>query len=198
MALLAGSPASACYSGLGIIPTTDMIEPGGYGIEIQFDGRLAEGTTDTCLLNTQFGLTSWIELGVDIDLSEESDSRQLLNAKWLLLDGGKSKPGLAFGVCNCAIHSHGSPYLVASRDFGTLRGHLGSMRTNGRNRWFAGIDRAITGRFTLMADFTRGEDQFASVGGSYQFTDHLGVTAAAVFPNTRGQDTGFTVHFVFN
>ncbi len=192
------SPAPACYTGLGIIPIADTIKPGNYGVEMQFDGRLAGATADTSVLNFEFGLLPRFEAGIDFDMSRESDSRTLLNAKYLLLSDGKSCPALAIGVCNVGTHMESSPYAVASHDFGLLRAHLGSMRIDRSNRWFMGIDRAITSKFTFMADYTSGQDNFASVGGSYQLSQHFGIMAAVELPNDRSGNTAFTMHLVFN
>ncbi|OFX13781.1 MAG: hypothetical protein A2Z18_06105 [Armatimonadetes bacterium RBG_16_58_9] len=191
-------PAPACYTGLGIIPTADTIKPGAYGVEMQFDGRLAGATAHTRLLNTQFGLLPRFEAGVDFDISGESDSRRLLNAKYLLLSDCNSCPSLAIGVCNVGTHIRSSPYAVASHDFGVLRAHLGSMRIDGRTCWCAGVDRAITSKFTLMVDYTSGQDNFASVGGSYQFSQHFGIMAAVELPNDKSGNTDFTTHLLFN
>jgi len=192
------SPALACYTGLGIIPVADTIKPGGYGVELQIDGRVDGVAADTRILNTEFGLLPRFEAGIDFDMSRESDSRTLLNAKYLLVSDGKSCPALAIGVCNVGTHVNSSPFAVASHDFGVLRAHLGSMRIDRSNRWFMGIDRAVTSQFTFMADYTSGQDCFASVGGSYQWSQHFGIMAAVGFPNDKDGDTGFTLHFVFN
>ena len=198
LVMVTALPAPACYTGLGIIPTADTIKPGDYGVEMQFDGRLAGATADTRVLNTEFGLLPRFEAGVDFNISSESDSRILLNAKYLLLSDGKSCPALAIGVCNVGTRVKSSPYAVASHDFGVLRAHLGSMRIDASICWCAGIDRAITSRFTSMADYTSGRDNFASVGGSYQFSQHFGIMAAVGIPNDKNGNTDFTMHLVFN
>ena len=198
LALTTGVPALGCYTGLTIIPTAETIEPGKYGIEMQFDGAFAQGNAHTHIFNTEFGLVPRLEVGVDFDLSQGTDSRVLLNAKYLLLAAGKNTPALALGICSVAHGLKSSPYFVATYDFGALRGHLGSTIMDGNNRWFIGADRALTDKLTLMADYTSGEENFSSFGFSYQFNDHFGVMAGALFPNAGNEETGFTIHFVFN
>ncbi len=190
--------STACYSGLGVIPTADVIEPGRYGVELQIDGRLDGVTSDTRVLDFEYGLCPRIEAGIDFDISTESDSRELLNAKCQLLSDSGSTPAFAVGVCNVGKSIKSSPYAVATHDFTALRSHLGLMRIDGNNRWFVGIDRAITDKITCMADYTNGSDNFASLGGSYQFNQHIGVLAAIMLPNDNAGDTGYTLHFVFN
>jgi hypothetical protein len=198
LALTTGVPALGCYTGLTIIPTAETIEPGKYGVEMQFDGAFAQGKADTRIFNTQFGLVPRLEVGVDFDLSKESDLKVLLNAKYLLSAGGKNAPALALGICNVADQLKSSPYFVATHDFGALRGHLGSTIMDGNNRWFIGADRALADKLTLMADYTSGKGNFSSCGFSYQFDARFSVMAGALFPNAGNEETGFTIHFVFN
>ena len=195
--VLAAAPCQACYSGLIIIPTADMVEPGKYAIEPQFDGSLAESSVDTRILNSQFGLSPRFEAGVDFDMSDDADPRVLGNFKYLAAPGFKRAPAIALGVCNAGSRIRSSPYAAATRDFGSLRGHLGFMHIEGSNRWFAGMDRALTDRLTLMADYTSGEENLASVGFNYQFEDEFGVMAGVLFPNAGDEDTGFSLHLVF-
>ncbi len=192
------APARACYTGLVNIPTAEVVEPRQYGIELQLDGSFARGNADTRILNTELGLTPRFEAGVDFDLSHEAEARTLLNAKYLLSLGGKTRPALAIGVCNVGHDISATPYLVATQEFRGLRGHLGAARIDDHSRWFIGVDKPINEKLTLMTDYTSGADNCATVGVSYQFTDAFGVMAGAILPNSHGEDTGFTVHFVLN
>ena len=201
-ALIAVSTAGAhaCYTGLTIIPTAEVLDRGEYGIEQQFDGVFPVTGADRRILNTEFGILPGLEAGVDFDLSDVAESNVLLNAKYLICESGKHRPALAVGICNCNAGDNvgSSPYLVATEDFRGLRGHLGIVRVEGRNRWFVGSDRAINDRLTIMADYVSGPENSSSAGFSYQLNDRFGVLAGAVLPNARGQDTGFTLHFVLN
>lgn len=174
------APCPACYSGLIIIPTADMVEPGKYAIEPQLDGSLAESSIDTRILNSQFGLSPRLEAGVDFDLSDDADPRVLGNLKYLAAPGSKRAAAIALGVCNMGSHIRSNPYVVATHELGSLRGHFGVMRIEGNNRWFAGMDRAVTDRLTLMADYTSGDENFSSVGFDYQFKDEFGVRKSVV------------------
>lgn len=189
--------ARACYTGLVNIPTAEVIEPGQYGIELQFDGSFAAGRADTRILNTELGLSPRFEAGGDFDLSHQAETRTLLNAKYLLSPGGEKRPALALGACNVGRHASATPYLVATQEFRGARGHLGAARIDDRNCWFVGADHAVNDKLTLMADYTSGSENFATIGASHQFTDRLGGMAGVVFPNVRDADTALTLHLVF-
>jgi hypothetical protein len=195
---VAALPAWACYSGLVNIPTADVVEPGQYGIELQFDDSFARGSEDTRIVNTELGLTPRFEAGVDFDVSREAESRVMLNAKYILWPAGEGRPALALGICNVGRRATNTPYLVATREFRSVRGHLGAARIDHRDCWIIGADRAVTDKLTLMADYTSGSDNSATIGGSYQFTDSFGIMAGVILPNCHDEDTEFTVHLVFN
>jgi hypothetical protein len=196
MAVVYIAPAQACYTGLVNIPTAEVIEAGQYGVEMQFDGSFASTAADARILNTEFGLGPGFEAGLDFDLSHWAATTTLMNAKYLLCMGGGKRPAVAAGVCNVGRHVSPTPYLVASRDLGWARGHLGAARIDDRDRWFIGVERPVNDKVTLMADYTSGSDNFATVGASQQFTDRFGVMAGVILPNRHDQCTGFTVHLV--
>jgi hypothetical protein len=196
MAVVWGAPARACYTGLVNIPTAEVIGAGRYGIEPQFDGSFAQGNADTRILNTEVGFGPRFEAGLDFDLSHEPKTRMLLNAKYLLFSGGKKSPALAIGACNVGRDMSATPYLVATRQFRGMRGHVGAARIERHGRWFVGADHAVNDKLTLIADYTSGSGNFATIGASYQFTDAFGVMAGLALPNSRGEDVRFTAHFV--
>jgi hypothetical protein len=196
-ALAFNVPVVACPTGLGIIPTADTVKPGRYDIEIQLDGRVAGPATRIRLLNSEFGLAPHLEAGLDFDLSRESSSRRLFNAKYLLVEDHKRSPALAVGVFNVGAHLKGSSYVVASHRMKPVRVHLGAARIRDHDRCFLGGDCALTSKCTLMADYTSGHDNFASVGCTHQFTPHLGVLFAVELPaKPEAGDTSFTAHLV--
>ena len=194
---LGTSPAHATYSGLVLIPTADMVPVGEYAVELQFDGSLGACKADTELLNTQFGFSSRLEAGLDFDLSKGVDSRILTNAKYIISPGGENRPSLALGTFNLAPNFKHTPYVVATQDFKAMRGHLGIMRTDSKNRLFVGADCPINDKISLMADYTGGEENSSSVGINYQPSDRFGILSGVQFPNAGG-DTLFTVHFTLS
>ncbi len=193
---LAGQAAQACYSGLVIIPTADLVPEGEYALEAQLDGAFSGDVDEVRIFNTQFGVTPRLELGLDFDLSEGADTCLLLNAKYLVVEGAEHRPAVALGLCNVGSGRKATPYLVATHDFGLVRGHAGAISLEGTGRWFVGLDHAVNGRLTLMADYTNGSENAASVGCNYQFTDRFGALAGVLLPNASDGDTGFSLHFV--
>jgi len=195
---LAAAPALACYTGLTLIPTAETVGANRYGVELQFDGAFPARSTDTRIVNTQFGFGERLEAGVDYDLSEEAPTRVLLNAKCLLATGGERTPALAVGICDVGRHLKSTPYAVATQELRGLRGHLGIARIESSGRWFVGTDGAVSERVTLMADCTSGDENWWSLGANYQFDHSLGVLAGVQFPSNGDDDPMFTVHVVFS
>lgn len=198
LAALFGASALACYSGLVVIPTADVVGGGECCMELQYDGVLAPNSADTRVLNMQFGVAPRLEAGFDLDLCEDPDARVLGNAKYLLLPADGRKHAIAVGICNVSTGMRSNPYGLITHHSQPLRGHLGIMRIDGDNCWFVGADHAMNDRLTLMADYTSGDDNCPSVGLSYQKTDRFGIMAGVLFPNNSKEDTGFSVHFVLS
>lgn len=193
LVLAANVPSFACYSGLMLIPTTDTVGAKQYGIEFQVDGSIPRPKTDTYILNTEVGIKDRIEAGVDFDLSKDADPRLLFNGKYVFAKRADGAQAMAVGVCAVGAQVKASPYLVGTRDFGFARGHAGVIGVEGQTCWFVGADHAMTEQLTLMADYTSGDENYSSLGASYQVSDHFGILAGAQFPNAGG-DTLFTVH----
>jgi len=193
--LLAG-PARACYTGLTIIPTADVLEPGEYALDFQYDGVFAAAADDTRIVNTEFGLAPRVEAGLDFDVSRDSEARVLLNAKWQLQAPDEARLGVALGLCNFGPHAQAAPYVVATQEFGATRGHVGLMHNEGETDWFAGIEQAVGERLSLLADYTSGAGNQASLAASVQFSDSLGLLVGVAWPNAAGEDTAFTVQFL--
>lgn len=189
-------PALGCYSGLAIIPTAETVGAGNYGLELQMDGANLDSDETVRILNTQVGIGERCEAGVDFDLSKEADSRALINAKYIFAVDGRSNTSFALGTFNVASRFKHSPYIVATHDRSAYRLHFGGMRTEGNNRWFTGADFGMGERWTVMSDYTSGDENYSSLGFNYQFNEGFGIMGGAMFPNSDG-DTLFTMHFCF-
>ena len=188
-------PAFACYSGLIVIPTADMVPEKTYSIEYQTDGTIPHYAADTYLINTEAGITDRFEAGVDYDLDKEADTRVLFNGKFLLRAADEKLPAVAVGGCEIGDKLNGKFYLVATQSFDLARGHVGVQRVDSTNSWFVGADKAIDDKLSVTADYTSGDDNSSSLGASYKLTDTTSVMAGTIFPNAGG-DARFTVHFV--
>jgi hypothetical protein len=194
--LAVGNYAKACYTGLGLIPTADVVGESKDSVEVQFNGSFLYGNQCTGILNTEFGLTPRVEVGLDYDFSDSPPTRAYLNGKYVLITQDERTPELSVGICSVADKMISSPYVVATKDFNLVRGHAGVMAINGTDRWFVGMDKAITDKVTLMTDYTDGSENSSSIGVNYQFTNNFAMETAAVFP-TQGGNTFFNIHFVF-
>lgn len=194
--LLSTSRCLATYGALVLIPTADVVGDGNYSIEFQLDGSLPDKTSETRFFNSQFGFGDRLEAGVDFDFSKGAESKVLLNAKYVFGVVGDQDLLLAAGVHSIEPNSKSVAYLVASKNLGDLRLHLGGHRRNGGNHWLAGFDWAVGERWTVMADYTSGSEDYSSAGFNYQFDERFGIMAGTLFPNASG-DTLYTVHFVY-
>jgi hypothetical protein len=193
---LGSGPGHACFTGLTVIPTSEVMDRGDYGIELQYDGVFASAGDEARVVNTEFGLARNLEAGVDFDLSPDSEARVLLNAKYRLFAPEDNPASFAIGVCNVGHGSKSSPYLVGSYALKQANAHLGLVRSEGATRWFSGVDYALTDQMSLYGDYTSGDESFASIGGSYQFSDRYGLMAGVLLPNASDEATEFKVHFV--
>lgn len=161
------------------------------------DGTTNKLKGDTYIINTQFGLTDRFEFGTDLDLSDNTDTRMLFNGKYVAIQSNDGKQRLAVGIFNAGKDFVSSPYIVGTKDFNFVRGHLGIIGIGGKSQWFAGTDYQINDKLSVMADYTNGDENFSSVGLSYQCAEHFGLLAGAQFPNVDG-NTRFTLHFVIS
>ncbi|MHB9037134.1 MAG: hypothetical protein ACYC64_10720 [Armatimonadota bacterium] len=192
---LIGSPTLACYSGLALIPTADMIGDRQYSAELQLDGSVSGPTSETRVINTQFGFGDRLEAGLDFDVSDDTNTQVFVNAKYLL--GTDTSRGLSFaaGVFSMEPSVKSSPYLVATKELGALRLHIGGLRSESSNYWFTGVDRVVSSRLTLMGDYTNGNGNYSSLGFNYQLDERVGLMLGAQFPNGSG-GTLYTMHCV--
>ncbi len=188
-------PAVACYSGLLLIPTADLVPEKTYSLEYQTDGRIPHTAADTYLINTEFGITDRFEAGVDYDLDKDADTRVLFNGKLQLLPATDILPAVAVGGCEIGDKLNGRYYLVATKDYSLARAHAGVQRVDGNNSWFVGADKAIDDKLAVQADYTSGDENFSSLSASYPITDTFSVMAGTQFPNAGG-DTRFSLHFI--
>jgi hypothetical protein len=193
--LLAGVPTFAYFSGLVLIPTADVLPAGAFVAVAQVDGVLPTHQADTYLFDTEFGVTDRLEVGADYDFSSGVTTRGYLDAKYLLpLAEEDGAPQFAVGIYNIARHTTASPYVVATRDFSLLRGHAGAVLLDGDPQAFFGADCTIGDCWSLMADYTTGPANYASVGVYTDLTDRFNLLVGAEFPNAGGE-TLFTVQF---
>lgn len=194
--VLLAVPALGCYSGLTLIPTAETAGSGQYSLELQTDKTVSSSGNALCLFNTEAAVSERCEVGVDFDISEESTSRAMLNGKYIFAQDQQHGTTFAVGTFNVARGFKQSPYVVATRGCSGIRLHFGGMRIEGNNRWFTGVDFGMGERWTLMADYTSGDENYSSLGVNYQFDPGFGIVGGAMFSNS-GDQTVYSVHFCF-
>ncbi|MCL5104565.1 MAG: hypothetical protein M1133_10715 [Armatimonadetes bacterium] len=189
--------AFACYSGLLLIPTTDVVGRGEYSMEYQndFSTPITRDNRAT-LFNTEYGISRGLELGFDVDASPTADTDAIGNIKYAFELGGGTKLPVAIGSYNMSQNLKSATYGVVGQTFGFGRLSLGALRTDTATRWFAGVDRPISDRWTLMADYTSGRENYWSVGANYVVSDRYSVLAGVEYPNVPGEDIIYSLHFV--
>jgi len=164
-------------------------------LELQVDGTTGGPAAETYLLNTQFGIGDRLEAGLDYDFSAGADPRLLVNAKYLAAKTRGETRALAVGVYALATKGKYTPYVVGTGNLSVARLHLGALRTDGKIRPFIGVDRDLSEKVNLSADYIDGDEHYRSVAMNYQCTDTVGLFGGVLFPNSDG-DTLFTLHLV--
>ncbi len=193
--LMAAVPCSAAIGGLLQVPTADVIERGAFEVGLANFGAFGSADTDT-ILESQFGLTSRLSAGLDLDPGESDNLRGVGNVKYLLAPGTEGRPGLAVGIYGAGARLRSGSYLTVTDSFGSLRGHIGFIHFEDADSWFVGIDRPMSDRLLLEADYISGEANGGSAGLVYTLARSLSVEAGVLFPNEDLADTGFVVNLV--
>jgi len=189
---------SACYSGLILIPTTDVAGAYVWVLDVQWQGYSKALYTEQVVLNTEFGLGDRFEIGIDVNATSDfADRRVRLNAKYVLFRSEQHKLELAVGTQNMSETFTPFPYVVASKDWGLLRTHAGVQRESEsrRTNWFVGVDRTFDERWQVMADYTSGSENYASAGAGY-VGKHWQLFLGAQWPNAGGPALA-VIHVIF-
>lgn len=110
---LAGTAARGAFSGLGVIPTADVVGAGQYSLEFEIGGGLTGLTCDARSLLMQFGANDGFEAGVDFDLCDDTEPFAVLNAKYVFAGTAADGHALAAGIANVGADEV-NPYLAAT------------------------------------------------------------------------------------
>lgn len=187
LGLLSTHRLQACYSGLILIPTTDVTGAYTFALDLQYESSGSAFRTEGLLVNTEFGVGDRIEVGVDFDLHRDAEHRVLLNGKWTFLRSETHRLAAAVGFANMDPRFHPFPYLVLSKDFGLLRVHAGVQHEDegNHNNAFVGVDRIFESGWQIMADHSQGDSNFTSVGAG-RAGKAWGLYLGAQWPNAGG------------
>jgi len=193
--LLVAVPVFACYSGLNLIPTVDMLDKGSLSLDLQIEGKVDGLQSDTWILNSQYGLSDRLELGVDHDFSDGASPRNLLNAKFLLPAAATLKMPIALGICNVANESKPDLYVVTAYEASIARLHFGVGKFSSENQWFVGLDKDVLG-CTLMLEYMQGQANFSAIGFSRDISKNLAASVGFEHPNDDS-DNRYTMHITW-
>jgi hypothetical protein len=192
--VLCAGPVCAAFSGLTLIPTADVMDPGQVCVDYQVDGPFPVGSgPEAVLLNTQYGVGSRVEVGIDFDLSEGAPTGAVFNGKLALLPV-ETGLGVAVGSFNAGEHLVPTTYGVATLDLGRLRCHLGVQDSPEETGVLSGLDVSVSEQLQLWAEHISGDEGASALSLSYQFGPRWGISLAWQDPNEAGADNSYSIH----
>jgi hypothetical protein len=188
---------SACYSGLLVIPTTDITCNGDFVIDLQWEGWANELREKQSVFNTEFGIGDRFEFGFDFNLTETDNEHSVMfNAKYLLFETKDSSFKIAAGLYNTNSNFDNIPYIIASKDFKFFRTHFGFQREYGGTiNYILGIDKITESGFQICVDKIRGEENYLSFGIGY-FKNCFSTMVGYQWPNCGGKPE-LVFHIIF-
>jgi len=192
--VLCAGPACAAFSGLTLIPTAEVMGPGQVCVDYQVDGPFPVGSgPEMVLLNTQYGVGSRAEVGIDFDLSEEAPAGAVFNGK-LALRPVETGLGLAVGSFNAGERLAPTTYGVATLDLGRLRCHLGVQDSPEETGVLSGLDISVSEKLQLWAEHISGDEGASAFSLAYQLHPRWGISLAWQDPNDEGADNSYSIH----
>ena len=194
--VLIAVPAFACYTGMNLIPTVDMVGQRTLRLDLQIEGDTDGIRADTWIFNTQYGISDQFEFGIDHDFSDGASPRNMLNFKYLIPSSNVLKIPISLGVCNVADSTKADLYAVTAYQADFARLHFGYGRLESEDEWFVGADKAIGG-YTLMAEYMHGQANSLTLGTSYNLTPYVSLSASYEHPNDDSSDR-FIMYFGYS
>lgn len=181
LTLLSASFVFAYPTSLNIIPTADTLPSQAYVIYVEGD----VGAPTTADLRTQFGFSEDWEVGLDVVRVPTGTAVQV-NTKWRLIDERERTPNVSVGVFNVNVANTATmqPYLAVSQDAGDLRWHAGLL-INGL-RGMLGVEYRASDETSIIADWTMGAGNYATLGVAHEFSDRYCLQAYYALNNTAG------------
>lgn len=189
IALSLGLPgvALACPTGLNLIPTADVLEPGALSVQVESDGYptpFSPGTVG-CVM-AEMGFTKRLEAGVDL-IDINAGARLQVNAKWQFVPEDSHLPAMAVGLLDVehAVDFNG-PYLALAKGVGDFRLHAGWL-IDGGQRAMLGAEYWPTDRTGILADWTSGGGAYHALGLTQEVGHGLWVSTYYARGNTGGE-----------
>ena len=188
-AAVIATAALAAPTGLNIIPTADLLSRGEIALEYQADGvRLFDAECDHWVL-LEIGFSDRFEAGVD--RCWDGDTATFGNAKLLLLGERGHRPAVALGVQGWGGEGASDPYLVASRNAGRARWHLGVIRREGDTEAMFGCEVPLAARLTFAADRVSGCGSVSTIGIGAGLSRIAAVKLSCIVAGSSDGDDGW-------
>ncbi len=191
--------AFATPTGLNNIPTADAVSKDLLVLQgfSEFGGERSPGW----FVGAKYGPLENVEIGIDDKAAGSGTAAgPVLQGKFRL--PLRENCAAALGAANISDNSdrngHSFPYFVLSHDLGEMNAHLGYSWQKANQAWFVGVDRAVTPRLTLRADWTEvedGDESLASLGFIREIDAQWLVEAWASFPTAHGEHTAYVAKF---
>lgn len=182
-------PGYASSTGLIVMPVADTVEVGMVDLTLESAGTslpFAGGATN--FIGSEFGLLSSAEIGVDEFLE---GSGAVADLKYRFINETRHAPALAIGVQNLSSRFTSQPYVVASKNIGTVRGHLGAISIRHRACSMLGIEQALGTNAILQADYIAGHGSLVGFGVVVEVSDSVAVTLGRIVDNTAESGSGY-------
>jgi hypothetical protein len=187
--LLAAAPCRATFTGLVQIPIAYQLAPGTYDLTLSIGGNQLNFGSQVSFLETQFGLSSRVEAGIDVPIGGPTLTGALLNIKYLVSTERGHRPALAAGIAFVGSNTTTAPYAVATKRLGAFRGDLGVVMSDLGGMLFAGVDHPLRGGFDIMADYISGPGNSTGIGIAYVPSGPFSVLVGVLFPNSSIDST---------
>jgi len=190
IALSLGLPgvALAYPTGLNLIPTADVLEPGALSVQVESDGYptpFSPGTVGYVM--AEVGLAKRLEAGVDL-MDINAGTRLQVNAKWQFVPESAHLPAMAIGLLDVEhTADFNGPYLALAKGAGDFRLHAGWLTRRGQ-RAMLGAEYWPTDRTGIYADWTSGAGAYHSLGITQDVGHGLWVSAYYARGNTDGAE----------
>ena len=193
--LLVVSVAGAAPSGLNLIPTADILDPGALSLELESAGSGAvwgEEASHAQLL--QVGLGYNLEVGLDHCLNAPDT---WFNLKWRLWSASEEHGAVAVGIEALGSDGGAQPYVAACTGTGAHRFHAGAMHLDNRMRWMLGYDHPLSDWGVFQMDYISGAENAFSYGLAANLGSALSLTLAHVVGNSSATGNGHLVNLAW-
>jgi hypothetical protein len=191
-ALLLAQAAHCAPTGLNIIPTADVLDPGVVSLQTQSIGAgtpWASEAATAVLFEIGFG-KGW-EAGLDHPLD---DPDTWGNIKYRLWEETKARPALAVGLEAIGADIGIQPYVTAYKSFGPTRVHFGAFGVGRANIGMLGLDRPLTDRLTFQGDYLSSRNDALTYGLVFDVSSTVSLTVARVQANSADVEDTWLVN----